>query len=507
MNKTSAPIKNDRIAHYVDGLYSITAHWIVIAVGIVLRVAQFLYNRSLTEGEAALALNIIERSYRDLLKPLDYFQAAPVGFLIVQKYAVNVLGTTEYALRLFPLIAGIITLFFFYHCVKQILTKEAIPVALILFAVGDHLIYFSSEIKQYSSDVFFVLIILTLCIATWKNRQTLYYLVYGLVGAVVLWFSHPALFVFVAGGVVLLVRSIRHKQWSVLLLLCCGVVAAAVSFGANYLVSLAPLSRTTVLLDTWHKSFAPFPPTSLRDVYWYGYVLVRMFTFPVGLSRYELLLGVISFIFGVIYVYRSDKKILIMFILSILVTLLASALRLYPFEGRLLLFLTPLIVLLIAQGIAYIQSKASIASPIAGFALVLILLIHPVLRAGYHVVKPRAPEELRTALEYVDKNYRENDVLYVYYASLNAYRYYAYRFGFEHDYVVGIESRDNWKQYYHDMEMIKGNHRVWVIMSHIATWHGVDEEKLFVSYLDMLGKQKDALRVSGATAYLYDLSD
>jgi len=141
MNKPRALAKSNRIANYVSGLYSPTAHWIVITVGIVLRVAQFLYNRSLTEGEAALALNIIERSYMDLLKPLDYFQAAPVGFLIIQKYAANVLGATEYALRLFPLVAGIIALFFFYHVAKRILTKEAIPVALILFAVGDHLVY------------------------------------------------------------------------------------------------------------------------------------------------------------------------------------------------------------------------------------------------------------------------------------------------------------------------------------------------------------------------------
>ena len=45
--------------------------WSIIAVGVVLRIAQFIYNRSLTEGEAALALNIVQRSYSQLLKPLD----------------------------------------------------------------------------------------------------------------------------------------------------------------------------------------------------------------------------------------------------------------------------------------------------------------------------------------------------------------------------------------------------------------------------------------------------
>lgn len=500
------PTKN-KVTYCIDAMYSTTAHWIVIAIGIVLRIAQFLYNRSLTEGEAALALNIVKRSYLDLLKPLDYFQAAPVGFLFIERCAVNVLGTNEYALRLFPLIAGIIALAFFYHLAKRILTKQAIPVALILFAVGYHLIYFSSEVKQYSSDVLFVLIILMLFLAACRSRQTLYYLIYGAAGAILLWFSHPVLFVLITGGTILLVRSIGRKEWTACALLCCGGIIAAVSFGLNYVVLLAPLSKTAVLLDTWSKSFAPFPPTSFQDLYWYGFVFARMFTFPVGLSQYELILGIASFVFGVIYIYRRDRIILIMCILPILITLFASALHLYPFEGRLLLFLTPLLVLVIAQGIAYIQSQTSTGSPLVGIALVLILLIHPVLSASYHLVKPRAPEELRPVVEYVDANYREGDVLYIYYASFNAYQYYAYRSDFEHDYVVGIEARDNWGQYYYDLSAMKGNRRVWVIMSHIETWHGTDEEMLFVSYLDMLGKQKDVLRTSGAAGYLYDLGD
>jgi hypothetical protein len=327
------------------------------------------------------------------------------------------------------------------------------------------------------------------------------------VAAVAIWFSHPALFIFTAGGVVLLIEVIHHKKWSTLVFFCCGAIIAVISFGANYMLSLAPLTRTTVLVDTWYKSFAPFPIASLQDAYWYLYVFLRMFVFPVGLSHYELLLGVIAFACGIISLHRGNQNISIMFMLSILITLFASALHLYPFEGRLLLFLTPTIVLLIAQGVASIQSKLSTSSPLISTIFIVLLLAHPVMRAGYHVVKPRAPEELRTVLTYVDENYRDGDVIYVYYASLNAYRYYAYRYEFSHEYVIGIESRNDWKQYYYDLATMKGRNRVWVLVSHIATWHGVDEEKLFVSYLGMLGKQKDVLRVSGAAAYLYDLSD
>lgn len=78
-----------------------------------MQLSQYLYNRSLWADEAVLALNIVNRSYLELLQPLDYDQAAPIGFLIVEKFAVQLFGDNEYSLRLFPLLSGIISLLLF----------------------------------------------------------------------------------------------------------------------------------------------------------------------------------------------------------------------------------------------------------------------------------------------------------------------------------------------------------------------------------------------------------
>ena len=66
--------------------------WIIIGFGILIRLIQYLYNRSLWADEAVLALNIVNRSYLELLQPLDYDQAAPIGFLLVEKLAVQLFG-------------------------------------------------------------------------------------------------------------------------------------------------------------------------------------------------------------------------------------------------------------------------------------------------------------------------------------------------------------------------------------------------------------------------------
>jgi len=56
---------------------------LAIIVGIVLRLRYYAFNRSLWLDESLLALNLIHRSYRQLLKPLDYSQGSRLGFLLV----------------------------------------------------------------------------------------------------------------------------------------------------------------------------------------------------------------------------------------------------------------------------------------------------------------------------------------------------------------------------------------------------------------------------------------
>ncbi len=496
----------EKILRIINHFDSKKVHWAIIGIGIILRVAQFLYNRSLTEGEAGLALNIVQRSYAALLSPLDYVQAAPIGFLMLQKWMTTLFGTHEYALRLFPLIAGIISLFIFFEVAKKTINNKAIPVALILFAIGDHLIYFASEVKQYSSDVTITLLLILIILFTInENFKIKHIFLFGCVGAFSFWFSHPALFSFGAGLIVLLHSVIRRKEWRALVWLCIALVIAITSFGINYFVSLEPLIKSKHVLDSWYGRFESFPRTPL-DIKWLGYVFLRVFKFPVGLSIYELLLAVLSFLIGCIIMFYKKRKFLLILLLPILFTLIAAELKTYPFEGRLLLFITPSMVLIIAEGISYIQKKAARGSTILGFALVCLLLVQPVFLAGYHIIKPRAPEELRTAMKYINKHYKEGDVIYLYYASLNAFRYYADRFRFTDDYIIGIDARSDWTRYAWDLKQLKGNKRVWIMFSHVDTWHGVDEEKLFLSYLDRLGTRRDTFRASGASAYLYDMN-
>jgi hypothetical protein len=93
----------------------VSRHWLlaVIVLGVGLRLAQYVTDRSLWCDEALLALNVLHRPTAELFEPLDYHQGAPVGFLLLEKLATNLAGHGELALRAFPLAFGIVGLVVF----------------------------------------------------------------------------------------------------------------------------------------------------------------------------------------------------------------------------------------------------------------------------------------------------------------------------------------------------------------------------------------------------------
>jgi len=134
---------------------------IIIAclVGFFLRTYFYIINRSLWLDEAMLALNIVNRSFLDLLKPLDLDQAAPVGFLLLQKVAICLLGVRDYVLRIVPMLSGLLSIPLMYAVTSQY-RQSCVFFSLALFALSPKLIYYSSELKQYSTDVLASLLLL-----------------------------------------------------------------------------------------------------------------------------------------------------------------------------------------------------------------------------------------------------------------------------------------------------------------------------------------------------------
>ena len=106
----------------------------LVGFGIVLRVAQYLSDRSLWLDEALLALNIIDRPPSELLGPLDFNQAAPPAFLLLERWVGEIFGYSELALRAIPLLAGIGSVVVFAWLARRLLTPVAALLAVLLFS-------------------------------------------------------------------------------------------------------------------------------------------------------------------------------------------------------------------------------------------------------------------------------------------------------------------------------------------------------------------------------------
>jgi hypothetical protein len=479
--------------------------WVIFGFGIVTRLTQYIFNGSLWQDEAARALNIINRSFPELLQPLDYNQGAPIGFLMVEKLLVQLFGNTEYVLRLFPFLCGMISLFLFYKVAKDYIRPQAIPIALGLFAISDKLLFSSSETKQYASDVLIALLLYA--IATYIRAKRLTpssAALFGVIGALAIWFSHPAIFILAGVGVSLALFCLQRREWSRIGGLSVVFSLWLLSFAACYFVSLSNLTRNEVLLNLWRGTFMPFPPMTLSDATWFVDTFLKIFRDPVGLSLPGV--GAMAFLIGFISMLSERRKEFSLLVSPILLTLLASGLHKYPFSGRLLLFLVPNLLLLMAEGVEQIRDKTSLDSSIIGLTVIGLLFYHPLSSAIAHIIKPSTLEEIKPVIGYVREHHQEGDLLYLYYGSWPAFEYYSEKYGFKKStYIIGVSSREDWSNYAEDLNKLRGNKRVWVLFSHVCTWRGVDEEKLFLYHLDNIGTRLDSFKGAGAAVYLYDL--
>jgi hypothetical protein len=488
---------------------------IIGALGIALRMRQFAVNRSLWFDEAALALNIVNRSPFELLHQLDYSQGAPIGFLLAQKLLITLLGGTDIVLRLLPLAASIATV----PLMWKVLNAYAIApdrrtslLALWLFAVSQPLIWYGSEAKQYSSDVLAALILLALAHACLTRQATPRHLLYlAIAGILSLLISHPSLFVIVGITTGLAAAEFSKKDWGALRRVAAMAVALAVSATILYVLLLRPLASNKILIDYWRGSFMPMPPW--RDVAWFPRMFSAMLTNPLGLPFPLISAGVI--LIGCIALVLRNWQFALCLMVPFLAALAASQFQKYPMSGRLLLFVVPIAYLLVAEGVMGVHWLLSHwfhrwRWMAAGIACLLMgmLVYSPTVLAFRMALYPDRGEDIKPVMSYVRQGWSEGDFLYVYYGAAPAFRYYAPFYGIGRSaFRIGVAGRKQPARYIRDIERVRRHKRVWFLFSHTCGWCAVDEERFYLEHLDEVGRRVDEFHAQGASVYLYAFED
>jgi hypothetical protein len=457
------------------------------------------------------------------VRPLDYAQVAPIGFLFVEKVVTSVFGTSEYALRAFPLVSGLVALALFWRLAKRVLEGWAVPYAVGLFSLGVPFIYFSSQVKQYSSDTAAALLLLLATLGVWRrgvtSRRALWL---GLLGVAMVLLSQSALFVMAGIGagllaLVLMERDLASARSLSITWTMWALSAAAVTVHA--LASVTAVDRE-YFRAYWASGFMPMPPRSLADLAWLPGKLIWMFgAFALGIGRTD---GGMNYrwspifaavmLYGVWGLWHRQKDAALFLVLPFLVVLAASAASIYPFTARLAAFLIPGLLVVTAAGAGYLLNRWPRRLQWLSPAALAILGGAPIYAAAT-ALPPSWVQHVRPVIEHVADRRSPSDKIYVFYGAGPAVGYYAPRFGLQREVIVfGKCNLRDPREYLRELDEVRGAPRVWIIATHTQR---EEELELILRYLDHIGRRADALVVAGsadraienASGYLYDLSD
>lgn len=494
-----------------------------VGVGILIRIVHYLSNRSLWFDEVALGLNLLDRSYWDLLNALDHNQAAPPLFLWVEKFFIQIGGTHEYVLRFFPLLGGLLSLVLYSQLTKRFACGWARPIALWLFAIQGYIVYFASETKPYSWDVaiglgLFMIVMRLDSIKPGPGKLS----AAGISGALSIWLSYPSIFVMagVEGANLVKLQLWKESGQQIKAFLRQRIPLYSVWIGSLCGLYFGVIQKTltgTGLSDSWAGRY----PDSWFNLLWLLDSISRFFYRPMGFSSPADGIAIVAFITGLACLYRTQKLKLLYLISPFVANLAASYLHKYPFRERLVLFLVPYGLIILAEGIVFWLSRWNKRPKVLGLiSLIMVvgLILMPTHKALRDALQPGSLhfDHVRPAMKYIRQQWQPGDQLYVFFWTGLQFDYYNRRLNFpEADTIVSdlatvginkLES-DDLDQYEQELTELKngplqGEDRVWILLGRKKP----SAEDAIAQRLNQIATPLERKQYPGAMVGLYDFS-
>ena len=282
----------------------------------------------------------------------------------------------------------------------------------------------------------------------------------------------------------------------------------AVNFLVLYAVSFSRLSANNVLLSYWNEFFMPMPPW--QNLAWFTAVFAKILAMPIDLTVPWL--GALLITVGLATYLVKNRRMGIILLTPLIMTLLASGLKKYPFGDRLLLFAVPIFFLFMGTAVEQLRTilagRHAVGAFVLSLAVAVSLAYGPTAQAIANVRHPHNDEDIKTVLEYVAHRKASRDVLYVYYSAIPAFTYYAPGFGLDTLYGhqrIAIQETFPWLTWtmWRNCEATNGSG----LFSHTTyNWGSYDEAAFIYEYLlPKMGTKMDEVRSVDASAFLFDM--
>ncbi|MBS3734105.1 MAG: glycosyltransferase family 39 protein [Phycisphaerae bacterium] len=335
---------------------------VLVALGLAWRGVRYGLGFPIWGDEAFLVVSIMTRDFAGLVRPLEYQQIAPLGFMGAERAVVAVAGLSEYALRLVPVACGVVAVLWLWRVARREFPRYTALLIVALFAVSYYPVRHAAEAKPYATDLLVALAVIALALSVRRRPERPWRWVALIAfGAASVWLSYPAVFVVGAAGVFLAVVAWRRRSpgaWSaaVAFALVAGAsfVAMYLLYGAPHAAAAAEMRQITTWQDAWPPLARPW-----RLPWWFLRVHTgNMMAYPVGGKNFGSTATFLLVVAGAVSLWRGrgqrgGRELLVLLLGPLPLMFLAAAVRLYPYgtSARVAQHLAPGICILAGVGL------------------------------------------------------------------------------------------------------------------------------------------------------------
>jgi hypothetical protein len=286
---------------HMSGTQPSRFHWLASAIalaGAATLVYWWRLGRPLWVDEEMIALNARWRSFGDLAGALWLDQTAPLGWVALERLALQMFGVSERAARALPVLFGIGTLAVAVWVGRRWMTPLGAAILAALCSIAPWLVFFTLELKQYSADTCWALLLPAL--AAWaaeaetRDRVMRRAAVWWTVAAGGLWLSNGATFVAPACAAVLVGRAWQRHGMAAAAAAAAPGIIWLISFAGHYALALRYALENEYLRNYWSFAFPPANGGVGGTLQWARHWIESFAVKPAGTSRWVMFWAAIT---------------------------------------------------------------------------------------------------------------------------------------------------------------------------------------------------------------------
>jgi 4-amino-4-deoxy-L-arabinose transferase-like glycosyltransferase len=472
--------------------------------GVFIRLYQLDW-RSFWLDEAGLANILVKDNIKQIFNINHYSKGAPFPppiFTIILHFISKIVEPNEFNLRILPAFSGILCLPLIYILTKRFFDRYTASIALFLCSFNSLFIFFSRELKQYTTEALFTLLAIYLAEKVMENDNKRTFLLFIIICILSFGFSHSFVFTLPVISIFVYLKLIeKSSHYSSLALL--NLIFGLISFSLYYILFIRNYI-SDALIEYWAHSYVDY--SSISNIFWWhyskAYLLLSYYcSFPkaLGILHEIWIIIFLSILFlGIVTCYQRRSRFLIYLIGPLCLAYLAAWLQKYPVEPRTYLFILPLLLITLAVGLRRIQlilkerMVTSLLISLLFFFLACTYVFKPLYKyIIFYDKEYMRVEQLRPLLEQVKSQISDNDFVNIHPRASIAYEFYD-----------NILNKKVIHGHINNLSFYDGNKRVWIIFTHL-------NEPQRKEYIKGINNERELLLTifePGASAYLFDLS-